>query len=68
MVYVYASEKVHEQSWDKWDSTHLMLFLETLTAILHEIYVVPDERKNRSTRIRKLLDTVKTDKKSHGGG
>lgn len=31
-----TSDKVHEQSWDKWDSSHLVLFIETLKAILHE--------------------------------
>lgn len=39
-----TSDKVHEQSWEKWDSRHLVLFIETLKAILHEIYVVPDDR------------------------
>src|SRR5713101_1477049 len=25
-----TSDKIHEQSWDKWDSKHLVLFIETL--------------------------------------
>jgi len=50
-----TSDKIHEQSWDQWDSKHLMLFLETLKAILHEIYVVPDERRSRSTNVQTLL-------------
>ena len=54
-----TSEKVHEQSWDKWDSKHLKLFIETLKVILHEIYVVPDEKKKRSKSIRGILDDVK---------
>ena len=62
-----TSEKVHEQSWDKWESEHLLLFLETLKAILHEIYVVPDEKKSRAARVRGLLDKVKTEKKPAGG-
>ncbi len=57
-----TSDKIHEQSWDKWDSKHLKLFLETLKAILHEIYVVPDERGKRSSEVRKLLATVKGNK------
>lgn len=58
-----TSDKIHEQSWDKWDSKHLKLFLETLKAILHEIYVVPDEKKTRAEHITKLLEEVKTKKK-----
>ena len=54
-----TSEKVHEQSWDKWDSKHLKLFIETLKIILHEIYVIPDERKERSNKIRDILTDVK---------
>lgn len=53
-----TSDKVHEQSWDKWESGHLRLFLETLKVILHEIYVIPDERKKRSVSISGMLPTV----------
>ncbi len=54
-----TSDKIHEQSWDKWDSEHLMLFLETLKTILHDIYVVPDEKKKRSSNIQILWGKVK---------
>ena len=54
-----TSDKVHEQSWDKWDSKHLTLLLETLKAILHEIYVIPDEKKSRSSKVQSLLQKVK---------
>ena len=54
-----TSDKMHEQSWDKWDSKHLKLFLETLKAILHEIYVVLDEKKTRSSTVRGLLHEVR---------
>ncbi len=54
-----TSDKVHEQSWDKWDSKHLKLFLETLKTILHEVYVVPDEIKSRSSKVRGLLEEIK---------
>jgi len=59
-----TSDKVHEQSWDKWDSKHLTLFVETLKAILHELYVVPDEKKNRSSKVQDLLRTVKGNRKN----
>lgn len=61
-----TSDKIHEQSWDKWDSKHLTLFLETLKAVLHEIYVVPDEKKNRSLKVQGLLQTVKEKQKTTG--
>lgn len=63
-----TSDKVHEQSWDKWDSQHLKLFLETLKVILHEIYVVPDERKKRSLSISSLLPTIFKDKDARRAG
>jgi hypothetical protein len=53
-----TSDKVHEQSWDKWDAKHLKLFIETLKAILHEIYVVPDERAKRSKAIKQIVPDV----------
>lgn len=54
-----TSDKIHEQSWDKWDSKHLMLFLETLKAILHDIYVLPNEKKKRSSNIQILWRKLK---------
>jgi len=62
-----TSDKVHEQSWDKWDSKHLMLLLETLKAIFHEIYVVPSERQQRSSMVQKLLKTVKGTQEKRAG-
>ncbi|MGM0582902.1 MAG: hypothetical protein ACQETL_19655 [Bacteroidota bacterium] len=60
-----TSDKVHEESWEKWDAQHIRLFLETLRAILKDVYVVPDERKKRSSNIQKLLSKVKgSNKKS----
>ncbi len=63
-----TSDKVHEQSWDKWDNHHLKLFLETLKVILHEIYVIPDERKKRSLSISSLLPDVFKDKEARRAG
>lgn len=54
-----TSDKIHEQSWDKWDAKHLTMFLQTLKAILHDIYVVPDEKKSRSQNVRALLQKVR---------
>ena len=55
-----ASDKIHEQSWDKWDSKYLKLIIETLKTVLFEIYVLPEERKNRSNIIKKLRESVFT--------
>ena len=49
-----TSDKVHEQSWDKWDSPNLKLITETLKIVLHEIYVLPDEKKQQTNRIQQL--------------
>ena len=58
-----TSEKVHEQSWDKWESSHLKLIIETLKAILHEIYVIPAEKKERASAVMKIREDLKKDKK-----
>jgi hypothetical protein len=54
-----TSDKVHEQSWPKWNSANLTLIIETLKAILHEVYVVPQEKAGRSSKIRELLQSVR---------
>lgn len=54
-----TSNKIHEQSWDKWDSKHLTLFIETLKALLYEIYVLPDEKKKASSHIKEILQEIK---------
>jgi len=53
-----TSDHVHEQSWVAWDSKHLHLFLETLKAVLHEMYVVPDEKKSRADAVRALREQL----------
>ena len=54
-----TSDKVHEQSWPKWNSANLTLIIETLKAVLHEVYVVPQERARRSSKVRELLQSVR---------
>jgi len=49
-----TSDHVHEDSWIAWDSKSLKLFLEALKAVLHEMYVVPDEKKARAAAVRAL--------------
>ena len=57
-----TSDKVHEQSWEKWDSSHLVLFIETLKVILNEVYVIPDERQKKSRFIQGLIPSVRANK------
>ena len=59
-----TSEKVHEQSWEAWDSKHLHLFLESLKTILHDIYVVPEEKKCRVESVRALKEEIQKAKVS----
>ncbi len=54
-----TSDKIHEQSWDKWENNYLKLFIETLKSILYEIYVYPKEKSERSSVIKELLKQVK---------
>ena len=49
-----TSSKVHENSYDGWDSRHLRVILATLREILHELYVVPALRENRRQSIIEL--------------
>lgn len=58
-----TSDKIHEQSWPKWESPHLKLIIETLKTILHEIFVIPDEKKQRVLKIQKMKGIITGDKK-----
>ncbi|MBU1095827.1 MAG: hypothetical protein KKB34_05035 [Bacteroidetes bacterium] len=53
-----TSDKIHEQSWDKWDSNNLTLIIETLKTVLYDIYVVPQIKKERSNFIQQLREKV----------
>ena len=58
-----TSDKVHEQSWDKWDSPTLRFLIETLRTVLYEIYVLPDEKKSRRSLIQQLREKALGPKK-----
>jgi transcription elongation factor Elf1 len=57
-----TSDKIHEQSWDKWDSHYLKLIIETLKSVLYDIYVIPEIKKQRSLDIQQLREAIKQDK------
>ena len=58
-----TSDKIHEQSWDKWDSHYIKLIIETLKTVLHDIYVIPEVKKERYQTIQSLQQVLKEDKK-----
>jgi hypothetical protein len=53
-----TSDKVHEQSWEKWDSPQLRLVLETLKEIFQKIYVEPQQDKQKRLDIMQLREKV----------
>jgi len=63
-----TSDKIHEQSWDKWESRYLKLIIETLKTVLHDIYVIPEVKKERYVTIRKLQQSLVEDKKKKPSG
>jgi hypothetical protein len=59
-----TSDKIHEQSWDKWDSPTLRLIIETLKTVLYEMYVEPVIRKDRVSFITQLKESISKSKKA----
>ena len=60
-----ASDNVHEGSWDAWDSPKLTTLIELTKATVHEMYVVPEERKERLgvlNQLKSVFSSSKNDK------
>lgn len=53
-----TSAKVHEQSYDGWESKHLRVILSSLSEVLHELYVLPALRADRRKKILKLKENL----------
>jgi hypothetical protein len=53
-----TSTKVHENSYDGWESRHLRIILAALSEVLHELYVVPALREDRRKSILALKDEL----------
>ncbi|HLE35775.1 MAG TPA: hypothetical protein VI699_01370 [Candidatus Acidoferrales bacterium] len=53
-----TSEKVHENSYDGWESKHLKLILATLYEVMQEIYVIPKIREEKRKAIVDLKAKV----------
>lgn len=58
-----TSNKVHENSYDNWESKHIKLILATLHEILNEIYVIPKLRKQKRKNILDLKEMILGKKK-----
>jgi len=53
-----TSDKVHEDSYDGWESRHLKILIAALVEALHEIYVMPKERERRRQEVLDLRNKV----------
>lgn len=63
-----TSKKVHESSYDGWESKHLRVILASLAEVLHEIYVVPALRADRRKEILALKSKLAPQSTSSDGG
>jgi hypothetical protein len=59
-----TSDKVHELSYDGWNSGHLRAILATLKEIFDAMYVIPQIRAEKRQSIIKLKEEVLSQKKS----
>lgn len=53
-----TSDKVHEDSYDGWETSHLKLLLSTLGEILTLMYVIPEIRKEKRASILALKEKL----------
>jgi len=58
-----TSDKVHEESYDGWESRHLRAITASLVEALQQIYVLPKVREERREAILKLKDEILGEKK-----
>jgi hypothetical protein len=59
-----TSDKVHEESYDGWQSLHLRGIIAALIEALTEIYVIPKTRAKRRQAILALKSEIEEKKKS----
>jgi hypothetical protein len=57
-----TSDKVHEESYDGWESKHIKLILAALYEVLQEIYVIPQIRDEKRKAIVDLKTKIMSDK------
>lgn len=56
-----SDDKVHEQSWDKWELKYLKLIVETIRALLNELFILPSIKKDKKKEIEAMLDDIRKD-------
>ena len=49
---------MHENAYDGWEAKHVKLILATLRQVLYELYVAPEQRKDRQRDIASLRAEV----------
>ncbi len=47
-IHELTSTKVHENSLDSWEASHLRVMLAAIAEVLHEIYVLPREKEREA--------------------
>ncbi len=52
-------DNLHENSWEAWDSKKLIFLIELVKAILDEIYVLPDIKKKRISKLHEMKSKLK---------
>ena len=57
-----TSDNVHEGSWQSWDSGKIKFIIELTKSILHEMYVVPAERKKTLGTLTEMRTELKNSK------
>jgi hypothetical protein len=62
-----TSDKIHEQSWDKWESIHIRFIIALLKNIIEEIYVEPEIKKDKYKILQELKSSIKQDKQTNQG-
>ena len=58
-----TSDKVHEESYDEWQSLHLRAIIAALIEALTEIYVIPKTREKKRAAILALKSEIEDKKK-----
>ena len=58
--------KVHEQSWDAWEMKYLKLIMETVRALLNELFILPSLKKDKKKEIEAMLEDIKEGRRAAG--
>ncbi len=57
-----TSDQVHEQSFEAFDSNHTKAYIELLKEIFNQVYVLPQELKDKHSEISDLFGLIKDSK------